>query len=51
MSKLITTLLLTVLLFGMAVYLFNGGGGLKDALRTGHSRVSSTVRSFDYVSD
>ncbi|WP_438432551.1 hypothetical protein [Gorillibacterium sp. sgz500922] len=51
MSKLITTLLLTVLLFGMAVYLFNGGGSLKETLRTGHSNVTGTVRSFDYVTD
>jgi hypothetical protein len=51
MSKLVTTLLLTVLLFGMAVYLFNGGGGLKDSLRTGHSHVSTTLRSFDYETD
>ncbi|WP_187385790.1 hypothetical protein [Gorillibacterium timonense] len=51
MSKLVTTLLMTVLLFGLAVYLFNGGGSLKDSLRSGHGQVSHSLRSFDYVTD
>jgi hypothetical protein len=50
MSKLITAMLLTVLIFGIAVYIFQGGNApLTDKARLGHNRVADVVRSFDYV--
>ncbi|MBC8079090.1 MAG: hypothetical protein H7X86_02010 [Gorillibacterium sp.] len=51
MSKLITAILLTVLIFGVAVFIFQGDKGLKEKVGTGYGRVSDTVRSFDYVSN
>ena len=51
MSKLITTILLTVLIFGIAVFIFQGDEGLKEKVKAGHNKVSDTVRSFDYVSN
>jgi Flp pilus assembly pilin Flp len=51
MSKLLVSLALLVLLFGVAVYIFGSGSGVKDAVRDGHTSVTNAVRSFDYVTD
>ncbi|MEO3944987.1 hypothetical protein [Gorillibacterium sp. CAU 1737] len=51
MSKLITALLLTILVFGLALALFGNGRDLPETIRTGHDKVSHTLRSFDYVTD
>ena len=51
MSKLIVALSLLVLIFGMAVYLFQGGAGMNEVVRDGHRSLLDSVRSFDYVSD
>ncbi|WP_309122372.1 hypothetical protein [Paenibacillus sp.] len=51
MSKLTVTLSLLVLIFGLAVYVFQGGAGVNDAVREGHDSILESVRSFDYVSN
>ena len=49
MSKLLVSLALVVLVFGMALYIFQGGAGLADAVQDGHESVVTKLRSFDYV--
>ena len=51
MSKLLVSLALLVLVFGMAVYMFQGEAGVTDAVRDGHASVLDAVRGFDYVSN
>jgi hypothetical protein len=51
MSKLLVSLALVVLVFGMALYIFQGDAGVTEALEEGHTSVMNTVRSFDYVSE
>ncbi|CAG7628469.1 hypothetical protein PAESOLCIP111_03022 [Paenibacillus solanacearum] len=53
MSKLITLCLTVVLIFGVCTYIFNpmGGQGLKQQVRDGHTTLTGTVRSFDYVTN
>lgn len=51
MSKLLVSLALLVLVFGIAVYIFQGGAGLTDAVLEGQTSVTDTLRGFDYVSD
>jgi hypothetical protein len=51
MSKLLVSLALLVLLFGVAVYIFGGSAGLNDAVRDGHASVTNAVRGFDYVTN
>jgi len=51
MSKLLVSLTMLVLVFGMALYIFRGGAGVTDAVRDGHASVSDAVRAFDYVSN
>ncbi|HZG74797.1 MAG TPA: hypothetical protein VEZ72_02955 [Paenibacillus sp.] len=51
MSKLLVSLALLVLVFGLALYVFQGGAGVTDAVRDGHDSILETVRGFDYVSD
>ncbi|WP_199624403.1 hypothetical protein [Paenibacillus alkalitolerans] len=51
MTKLLVSLGLLVLLFGIAVFIFQGGAGLNDAVRDGHQSVTNTVRGFDYVTN
>jgi hypothetical protein len=51
MSKLITFLLLVVLVFGIAVYIFNGSNGISKTVKDGHTTITTKVRGFDYVTD
>ncbi|HZG58274.1 hypothetical protein [Paenibacillus sp.] len=51
MAKLLVSLAMLVLVFGLALYVFQGGAGVTDAVRNGHDSVLQSVRSFDYVSD
>jgi F0F1-type ATP synthase assembly protein I len=51
MSKLLVSLALVVLVFGVALFIFQGDAGVTEAVKGGHASVMSTVRSFDYVSD
>jgi hypothetical protein len=51
MSKLIVSLALVVLVFGVALHMFQGEAGLTETVRDGHGSIIQTLRSFDYVSD
>lgn len=51
MSKLLVSLVLAVLVFGMAVIIFQGDAGVTDAVRDGHDSILTKIRSFDYVSN
>ncbi|HZG86141.1 hypothetical protein [Paenibacillus sp.] len=51
MSKLLVSLSLLVLVFGIALYIFQGGAGVNDAVREGHASVLDAARGFDYVSN
>jgi hypothetical protein len=54
MSKLVVLFLVTTLIFGVCTYIFKPGGasgGLTQTVRDGHSRITETVRGFDYVTD
>lgn len=51
MSKLLVSLTLLALVFGMGLYIFRGGDSVTEAVRDGHTSVIGAVRGFDYVSD
>jgi hypothetical protein len=51
MSKLLVSLSLLVIMFGIALYVFQGGAGVTDAVIDGHDNILNQVRGFDYVSD
>jgi len=51
MSKLLVSLALVVLVFGIALYMFQGGAGVTDAVVDGHTSIVGQVRGFDYISD
>ncbi|MCI3922646.1 hypothetical protein MO973_20650 [Paenibacillus sp. TRM 82003] len=51
MGKLLVSLALLVLVFGIAMYVFQGGAGVTDAIEEGHASVMNTVRGFDYVAE
>jgi hypothetical protein len=51
MSKLIISIILTIFILGIGVYIFNGSNGIKTQINNGHSNIRNTVRSFDYVTN
>lgn len=51
MSKLLSVLMTAILLLGIAIYIFNGNGGVKDTVIDGHDRVTDKLRTFDYRSN
>lgn len=51
MSKLLVSITLVVLVFGIALYIFQGGAGVTEAVEEGHASVVNAVRGFDYISE
>jgi hypothetical protein len=51
MSNLLISLVLVVILFGVAVSIFQGENGVTNAVVDGHASILEQVRSFDYISD
>jgi hypothetical protein len=49
MGKLIISIILTIFVLGIGVYIFNSNNGIKTKINDGHTSVRNTVRSFDYV--
>lgn len=51
MSKLIVSLILTIFVVGIAVFIFNSSNGIKTKVGDGHANVRNTIRGFDYVTN
>ena len=51
MGKLMVTILLSVFIIGIAVYIFIGSNGVKSKVQDGHTSITQKVRTFDYVTN
>jgi hypothetical protein len=51
MSKLIISIILSVFILGISVYIFSSSTGIKTKVVDGHTSVRNKIRGFDYVTN